>query len=99
MHRYTVYILASKKNGTVYIGMTNNIERRVFEHKNKLVKGFTSKYNVTLLVYYKSYSEVLDALKKEKQMKKWNRQWKIDLIEIGNPDWMDLAVDWYLDYD
>jgi putative endonuclease len=79
--------------------MTNNIERRVFEHKNKLVKGFTSKYNVTLLVYYKSYSEVLDALKKEKQMKKWNRQWKIDLIEIGNPDWKDLAVDWYLDYD
>ena len=70
MHRYTVYILASKKNGTLYIGMTNNIERRIFEHKKKLVKGFTSNYNVTLLVYYKSYSEVLDALKKEKQMKR-----------------------------
>ena len=79
--------------------MTNNIERRVFEHKNKLVKGFTNKYNVTLLVYYKSYSEVLDALKREKQMKKWNRQWKIDLIETGNPMWNDLAQDWYMDYD
>ena len=79
--------------------MTNKIERRVFEHKNKLVKGFTSKYNVANLVYYKSFSEVLDALAREKQMKKWNRQWKIDLIEIGNPDWNDLAEDWYLDYD
>ena len=79
--------------------MTNNIERRVFEHKNKLVKGFTNKYNVTLLVYYKSYSEVLDALKREKQMKKWNRQWKIDLIETGNPMWNDLAQDWSMDYD
>ncbi len=98
-HQYTVYILASKKNGTLYIGMTNNIERRVFEHKNKLVKGFTSKYDITILVYYKTYSVVLEAIKMEKQMKKWNRQWKIDLIETGNPEWNDLAADWYLDYD
>ena len=96
-HQYYVYILASKKNGTLYIGITYDLERRVFEHKNKIVKGFTSKYNVTNLVYFEVFGQVLDAIKREKQLKKWNRQWKINLIVEENPNWNDLATDRYDD--
>ena len=87
---YFVYILASERNGTLYIGVTNNLERRVFEHKSKTVEGFTSKYNTTQLVYYEETSDVNSALQREKQLKKWNRQWKLKLIEEKNPEWVDL---------
>ncbi|MFA6094546.1 MAG: GIY-YIG nuclease family protein [Candidatus Paceibacterota bacterium] len=87
---YFLYILASKRNGTLYIGVTNNLERRVFEHKNKTVEGFTKKYNVTQLVYYEETNDVNSALQREKQLKKWNRQWKLRLIEEKNPEWVDL---------
>ena len=93
-HQYFVYILASKKNGVLYIGVTNNIERRLFEHKNKTVKGFTSRYNIDKLVYFEQFIDINEAIKREKQLKKWNRQWKIDLIEKNNAEWKDLAIDW-----
>lgn len=93
-YRYYVYLLSSKKNGTLYIGVTNDLERRMFEHKNKLVSGFTAKYNVNKLMYFEDFQYVNDALKREKQLKNWNRQWKIDLIEKENKEWKDLSVDW-----
>lgn len=93
-HQYFVYILASKQNTVLYIGVTNDIERRVLEHKNKINKGFTSRYNVDKLVYFEEYTNINEAIKREKQLKKWNRQWKIDLIEKINPDWKDLAAKW-----
>ncbi len=88
--QYYVYILASKIGGTLYIGVTNNLVRRVFEHRQKLVEGFTKQYDVTRLVYYEVHSDVEAAITREKQMKKWNRAWKIRLIEEGNPNWDDL---------
>jgi putative endonuclease len=94
MKTYYVYMLASQKNGTIYIGVTNNLERRLYEHKNHLVKGFTAKYNVTKLVWFEQTSSVEAAIEKEKQLKKWERAWKIRLIEEGNPDWRDLGEDW-----
>lgn len=93
-NNYYVYILASKKNGTLYIGVTNNLERRIYEHKNGLVKGFTKKYKVHLLVYYEHFDHIQYAIIKEKQMKKWKRQWKINLIEEHNPEWKDLSKEW-----
>ncbi len=89
-----MYILSNKKNGTLYIGMTNDLERRMFEHKNKLVKGFTQKYDLCKLIYFEQFQYVNDAIKREKQLKNWNRQWKIDLIEKDNKDWNDLSFDW-----
>jgi putative endonuclease len=91
IHQYYVYILASKKNGTLYIGITNNLETRVLQHKQKINEGFTSKYNVINLVYFENHQYVNDAIKREKQLKKWNRQWKINLIEEENKDWKDLS--------
>ncbi|MBU1026534.1 MAG: GIY-YIG nuclease family protein [Candidatus Margulisbacteria bacterium] len=88
---YYIYILASKRNGTLYIGVTNNLERRIYEHKNGLIKGFTKKYNVNQLVYFEEYTDVKEALIREKRLKKWNRSWKIDLIEKSNPEWKDLS--------
>lgn len=88
--KYYVYILASSFNGTLYIGVTSDLIKRVWQHKNKLVTGFTEKFNVLLLVYYEDYSDVRDAIEREKRMKKWNRQWKINLIEKDNPSWNDL---------
>ena len=82
--------MASRQNGTLYIGVTNNLVRRVYEHKNDLVEGFTKKYGVHRLVYYEQYQDITLAVQREKQMKKWNRQWKINRIQEQNPDWKDL---------
>jgi len=90
MKDYYVYILASKENGTLYIGVTNNLLKRVNEHKNNLVEGFTKKYQVHNLVYFEHFVNVSSAINREKQLKKWNRQWKIHLIEKENPQWNDL---------
>ncbi|MDZ7623823.1 MAG: GIY-YIG nuclease family protein [Ignavibacteriaceae bacterium] len=93
MKQYFLYIMASKKNGTLYIGVTNNLVRRVYEHKEGLVEGFTKKYNVKILVYYEVFKDVYEAIKREKAMKKWLRKWKIELIEKTNPDWKDLYAE------
>jgi len=90
MKTYYVYILASKRNGTLYIGATSNLIKRVYQHRNNLVKGFTEKYSVHRLVYYEETSDINSAIKREKQLKKWNRKWKLELIEKTNPDWQDL---------
>ena len=87
-HQYYVYILASKRNGTLYI--TGNLIKRIYEHKNNLVEGFTKKYKIHLLVYYESTNDVRSALSREKQLKKWNRRWKLRIIEEFNPEWKDL---------
>ena len=94
VHQYYLYILTNKKNGTLYVGVTNNLERRMFEHKHKLVEGFTKKYGLNRLIYFEVFQYVNDAIKREKNIKKWKRQWKINLIEEENPDWEDLAKDW-----
>ena len=88
---YWVYILASKRNGTLYIGVTNNLARRVWEHKQGLVEGFTRKYGVHLLVHSECFTSPRDAIQAEKRLKKWNRAWKIQLIESINPEWKDLT--------
>ena len=93
MKTYFVYIIASKRNGTLYIGVTSNLVKRVYEHKNKLVEGFTKKYNVHILVSYEAIEDINSAIKREKQLKKWKRQWKIELIEKNNPNWRDLYYD------
>ena len=90
MNSYYVYILASRRNGTLYIGVTNDLVRRVYDHRNNTIEGFTKKYGVKMLVYYEPYKDIRDALTREKRMKTWKRQWKIDLIESANPDWKDL---------
>ena len=90
MKNYWVYILSSKKNGTVYIGITNNLTRRVYEHKEKLLDGFTKKYDVNMLVYVEEFNNINEAIHREKCIKKWNRKWKLRLIEEQNPDWKDL---------
>ncbi len=83
----------ANKSKTIYIGITNNIVRRVYEHKNKLIEGFTKKYNLTRLVYYEIFKEAKDAIKREKQLKNWHRQWKINLIETMNKNWDDYGID------
>ncbi len=88
--QYYVYILASKRNGTLYVGVTSDLIKRVYEHKNNLVTGFTQKYDVHNLVYYEVTESIESALRREKQLKKWKREWKIRLIEKGNPEWKDL---------
>ena len=93
MNDYYVYILSSKRNGTLYIGVTNNLLKRVDEHKNNLIEGFTKKYNVHNLVYYEQHNDIFSAITREKQMKKWKRKWKLELIEKSNPDWVDLFED------
>lgn len=87
---YFVYIVASDKNGTIYIGVTNNLAKRIWEHKNEVADGFTSKYSVKKLVYYEDYSEIELAIRREKRLKKWERKWKLELIEKNNPQWLDL---------
>ncbi|MBR0968675.1 GIY-YIG nuclease family protein [Bradyrhizobium diazoefficiens] len=87
---YGVYILASKPGGTLYIGVTNNLIRRVYEHREGLAEGFTKRYGVKTLVYFEAHDTIAGALQREKNMKHWSREWKIDLIAENNPDWRDL---------
>ena len=90
---YYVYILASKQNGTLYIGVTGNLPQRIFEHKQHLTPGFTSKYNVDKLVYFERFEDINEAIAHEKRLKYWHRNWKKDLIEKYNPTWRDLYED------
>ncbi|PKL75980.1 MAG: GIY-YIG nuclease [Candidatus Melainabacteria bacterium HGW-Melainabacteria-1] len=87
---FYVYLMASQANGTLYTGYTNDLIRRVWEHRNRLVPGFTSRYGVCRLVWYEQHVDVREALKREKQLKSWNRAWKISLIQAQNPEWEDL---------
>ncbi len=87
---YYVYITASKRNGTLYVGVTSNLKKRIYEHKESMVDGFTKKYNVNKLVYFEMTNEVNSTIQREKQMKRWKREWKIKLIEKENPCWIDL---------
>jgi putative endonuclease len=89
-----VYILASKRNGTLYVGMTNNIQRRIREHKAEINEGFSKRYAVKQLFYFESHPSPGLAIKREKRVKKWNRAWKLSLIEEMNPTWKDLSQDW-----
>jgi putative endonuclease len=91
--QYYVYILTNKSNNVFYIGVTNDLIRRIFEHKNKLVEGFTKKYNLRKLVYYEATNDIESAISREKQLKNWHRDWKINLIDQFNPDWKDLSDD------
>ena len=87
---YYVYILASQRNGTLYVGVTNDLLRRVYEHKNGLADGFTKKYDVHFLVHFEATESIEAAIAREKQLKNWKREWKIALIETDNPHWQDL---------
>jgi putative endonuclease len=89
-HSY-VYILANKRNGTTYVGVTSDLVKRIYEHKNSIFEGFTKKYSINLLVYYEAHNEIKVAIEREKQIKNWKREWKIDLIEKNNPTWKDLS--------
>ena len=90
---YYVYILASRRNGTLYIGVTNDLVRRIGEHKAKLVPGFTRRYGVDKLVYFEEYTSILEARARERTLKRWQRAWKLELIEKLNPQWRDLTDD------
>jgi putative endonuclease len=94
MNEYYVYIMTNRSR-TLYTGVTNDLQRRVFEHKNKEVSGFTSRYNINKLVYFENSSSPYEAIKREKQIKGWLRAKKIALIESVNPNWLDLSEDWY----
>ena len=91
MNNYYVYIVSNKKNGTLYIGVTNNLMRRIYEHKNGIIEGFTKKYNLNKLIYFEQTNDINSAILREKRLKKWNRTWKIQLIETLNPEWKDLS--------
>ena len=90
MHNYYVYIMASAQNGTLYVGVTSDLVKRVFEHKHGLADGFTKRYGIKMLVWFKQTSEINAAIAQEKQIKKWYRKWKLELIERENPNWNDL---------
>ncbi len=87
---YYVYLMANRKHGTLYIGVTNNLIRRAYEHRTNAVRGFTSRYHVHLLVWFEGYDDPLTAITREKEIKKWRRAWKVNLIEQSNPEWADL---------
>jgi putative endonuclease len=91
MNQYYIYILTNINNKVLYIGVTNNLQKRIWEHKNKVVKGFTEKYNLNKLVYYEQTENIESAINREKQLKNWHRKWKDDLIREFNPKWKDLA--------
>ena len=91
MKRYYVYIMASKRNGTLYVGVTNDIGRRAYEHRTGAVEGFTPRYGVKRLVYYELHDDIETAIGREKTVKRWPRKWKLDLIEGMNPEWSDLC--------
>ncbi|MBN2313406.1 MAG: GIY-YIG nuclease family protein [Sedimentisphaerales bacterium] len=93
-HQYYIYIMTNR-SGTLYIGVTNNIRKRIFQHKNQLVEGFTKKYNINRLLYYETFSDIHSAIAREKSIKGWLRSKKIELIETINPNWADLSKDWY----
>ena len=90
--QFFVYLLASKPYGTLYVGVTSNLIQRVFQHKEGLVDGFTKKYDVHQLVYYEVHLDIREAILREKRIKNWNRQWKINLIEQNNPHWINLSI-------
>lgn len=90
---FCVYLLASERNGTLYVGVTSDLSGRVWQHKDKAVPGFTAKYGVDRLVYYETHPSAEAAIRREKQIKKWNRKWKLELIESHNPEWRDLYAD------
>jgi putative endonuclease len=92
-HQYYVYIMTNR-SGTLYVGVTNKIKKRVLQHKNKLVEGFTKKYNINKLLYYETFSDIHSAIAREKSIKGWLRSKKIELIETMNPSWTDLSEDW-----
>jgi len=94
MRTYYVYIVASGRNGTLYVGVTSDLSRRVWEHKQGLTPGFTSKYDVVRLVWYEDYPDISDAILREKRLKRWRRAWKLRLIEATNPQWLDLYETW-----
>ena len=88
-----VYIMASRKHGTLYVGVTTDLVHRIWEHREKITGGFTTKYNVNRLVWYREYENVIDAITEEKRLKKWKRAWKIEMIESSNAEWDDLYAD------
>jgi len=92
--RYYVYLITNWNNKVMYVGVTNNLERRIYEHKKKLVKGFTKKYNINKLVYFEETSDVTVAINREKEIKKWRRDKKDQLVNKINPTWKDLSLDW-----
>jgi putative endonuclease len=93
MKSFYVYIMASSRNGTLYVGSTSDLIKRAWEHKNKVIPGFTAKYNVHILVYYEVHESYVEAARREKRFKNWCRQWKLNLIEELNPVWRDLYED------
>ena len=93
MKEYFVYILASKTYGTLYVGVTSDLVKRVYEHRNGFVDSFTKKHNVQKLVYFEQTNSIESTIEREKRLKKWNRQWKINLIQKSNPEWKDLYPD------
>ena len=95
MKNYYVYILTNRTNNVLYIGVTNNLSRRIYEHQNKLVEGFSKKYNLVKLVYFEEYPSAYEAISREKQLKNWHRQWKINLIKASNPEFNDLSRELY----
>lgn len=90
---YYVYILASQRNGTLYVGVTSDLPKRIWEHKNDFVEGFTKTHHVKALVYYEAHDDIHEAILREKRLKRWERNWKLELIEKSNPDWKDLYDD------
>jgi putative endonuclease len=92
-HQYFVYILASQRNGAFYVGVTNDLVRRAQEHREGLVEGFTKRYRVRLLVYFELHHDINEAIIREKRIKRWRRDWKLELIERQNPEWRDLWLD------
>jgi putative endonuclease len=97
-HDYCVYILANWNDKVMYVGMTNDLQRRLYEHKHKLVEGFTKRYNVHKLVYFEHTTNVYGAIAREKEIKKWRREKKDNLVETLNPDWKDLSEEWDKDF-
>ena len=94
MQQYYTYIMTNSKNKVMYIGVTNNIQRRIYEHKNKTADGFTKKYNVNKLVFYETANDARIAIEREKELKGWKREKKNALVESMNPEWKDLSLDW-----
>jgi len=97
MKKGYVYIMASRRNGTLYIGVSSDLFKRVYEHKNDLNEGFTKKYSVHTLVYYEECENIVSAIEREKQLKGYLRKKKLKLIELNNPEWKDLSEEWFLD--